>query len=150
MEEKNNIVDQIKILESKFEKEREIWKGRMYELSGMFNSINTIKDLQIELHRSLHEVLDYKTYIQHLVIKKNAIIRKKKYKVVDKYSNTDVRYNSTEKQQTMEGTITLDLKHLELLELVLNYYEDLSKTLHGMTYQIQHRIKLEEIATNYT
>lgn len=143
------IKEQIDTLENKFSTEREYWKGRVYELSDMFNSINTIVDLQIELHRSLQDVVEYKTHIQHLVIKKNAIIRKRRLEVVNKYSNSDVRYTSAEKQQTMEGTITADLKHLEILEMVLNYYEDLAKTLHGMTYQIQHRIKLEEIATNY-
>lgn len=143
------IKQQIESTEKKFKSEREVWSSRINDLSGMFESINTITDLQIELHRSLQEVIDYKAYIQGLVIQKNAIIRKRKLKVIQNYSNSNVRYTAGEKQQTMEGTLTLDLKHLEILEMVLEYYESLAKTLHGMTFQIQHRIKLEELSTSY-
>lgn len=143
-EKKKTIQDAINDLESKFLNERDTWKNRIYDLSNMFESIQDIKELQIELHRTLMEVNDYKSYIQSLVVKKNSQIRKLKLGVVNDYSNQDVRYTAPEKQQLMEGSIRSHLQHYELLEVVLDYYEDLSKTLHGMTYQIQHRIKLEE------
>ena len=144
-----SVIEDIDQTEKKFLSERDVWKERMQELTGMFKDINNIVSLQVELHRALHEALDYKSYIRGMIIKKNVIIRKLRGGTIrNTTTNSQIRYTATEKQQKMEGMLRVDLNHLEVLEMVSDYYEDLCRTLQGMTYQIQHRITLEDLSTD--
>lgn len=139
-----NLTDEKKqdSFESRFENERSEWKEKIEAWSKLFNDIEKIPELQVTLYSAQGQLADYKGKLSSFYNKNNFLFRDKKGKVVQNYSNDQVRYTGPEKNSILESTLKQDLLKLELVSTHIEFINDIYDIIKNMIYGIKYRVEI--------
>ena len=156
--EQNNIDEltpeqKMQLLESGFSNKREYWMNWITEMSKCLKIMDKLEDLQAEIFSRRQEAVENYHTLANILAKRTKMY-KERYAVMYNSlrplkvspGSTAFMYN-TEKSITdqIEAQLSSDKYIIELTESQMKYMEETVKTIDGIIYSINNRIKIEEI-----
>lgn len=138
--------DKIKLLEDKFEQERNTFSKKISSLIPLIRDLNTISEAQVLMlsYRQMlvDELHKYKTVIfKHKSNDRNT----KKIKIEFYKRNYDIKLDSKEMLDYISSDMTLRIQKIDLVENHISYLSETISTLDKMGFAIKNKIATEEI-----
>jgi hypothetical protein len=143
----------VKLLEDSFTQRREYWMNWVTEMTKCLKYMDKLTDLQVEVFSRRQEALENYHTLSNILAKRSKLY-KEKYALI--YNNlrpikvspgsTTFMYG-TERAITdqIEAQLSADKYIIDLTESQMNYMSETVKTIDGIIYNINSRIKIEEI-----
>lgn len=131
----------------KFEKSRIEWSEIVKNLTDKLKNIKTLELLMIDVYSERQRAVDYYHYLNSLVIKITKAYRKLYAERYDFYTNkSQIRYpNETVKNNKIYTDLSKEIENKDVLENHVKYISETIKTIDGIIYAINSRIKIEEL-----
>lgn len=137
--------DQKDSLSIRLSKERLERKDQITELAKRIKEINGIHELQVDLYSVRQDLLERYHYLFTLVLKQNAVIRKKSKSKFEYYSNEYQFSTSTkQKEDLVKSDLEKEYSVKDELENQIKYISGTMTTVDNIIYGIKHRIDIEE------
>ena len=143
--ENNEITNQSKILKDKFDNGRKEWNIKIDILIKMIRSITDINEAQVLMLSYRHMITDNITELQYLYYKLNTNYDKLYKDYFIKYkTNFNLKLNGSETDKFTRTDLTDLTYQMEIVNVYLNYFKEVIKTLDNLGYAIKNRIQLED------
>lgn len=132
---------------SKFEKNRKIWTDSIHSLNSKLKDIKMMESLMVDVYSERQRAVDYYHYLNSILIK---IIKNYKRRFMEQYefysTKSQLRFpNETLKTNRIQADLAIELENKDVLENHIKFISETIKTIDGIIYAINSRIKLEEL-----
>ena len=156
METLNNIeeiikeeeVNQSRVLEARFTKERLELTEKIKKMSKKLRNLQELNDLLTEIHTERQQAVEYYHYLEFIISKITIKYKKQWAERYDYYTYQHQKRFPNER--TKEIQILTDLSDIvlkrELLETHRKFIDSSIKTIDNITYGINHKIRIEELS----
>ena len=145
--------DKIKILEDGFAQRREYWMNWVSEMAKCLKDMNKLTDLQSEVYSRRQEALENYHTLSVILAKRTKSYKERCAQMYNNLRPLKISPGSTtfmygtEKaiNDQIEAQLSSDKYIIDLTESQMNYMDGTIKTIDGIIYSINNRIKIEEI-----
>ena len=158
MDASNNIENltpeqRVKLLEDGFTQRREYWMNWISEMSKCLKYMDKLTDLQVEIYSRRQEAVENYHTLSNILAKRTKMY-KERYAVlynslrplkVSPGSTTFMYGTERALSDQIESQLSSDKYIIDLTESQMNYMSETVKTIDGIIYSINNRIKIEEI-----
>ena len=143
----------VKLLEDGFTQRREYWMGWISEMSKCLKYMDKLADLQVEIYSRRQEALENYHTLSNILAKRVKLYKEKYASIYNSLRPLKVSPGSTTFMYGTERAISdqidaqlsSDKYIIDLTESQMNYMSETIKTIDGIIYSINNRIKIEEI-----
>ena len=143
----------VKLLEDGFTQRREYWMGWISEMSKRLKYLDKLADLQVEIYSRRQEALENYHTLSNILAKRVKLYKEKYASIYNSLRPLKVSPGSTTFMYGTERAISdqidaqlsSDKYIIDLTESQMNYMSETIKTIDGIIYSINNRIKIEEI-----
>ena len=143
----------VKLLEDGFTQRREYWMSWISEMSKCLKYMDKLADLQVEIYSRRQEALENYHTLSNILAKRVKLYKEKYASIYNSLRPLKVSPGSTTFMYGTERAISdqidaqlsSDKYIIDLTESQMNYMSETIKTIDGIIYSINNRIKIEEI-----
>lgn len=143
----------VKLLEDGFTQRREYWMNWISEMSKCLKYMDKLADLQVEIYSRRQEALENYHTLSNILAKRAKVYKEKYASIYNSLRPLKVSPGSTTFMYGTERAISdqidaqlsSDKYIIDLTESQMNYMSETIKTIDGIIYSINNRIKIEEI-----
>lgn len=143
----------VKLLEDSFTQRREYWMNWVTEMTKCLKYMDKLTDLQVEVFSRRQEALENYHTLSNILAKRSKLYKEKSATMYNNLRPLKVAPGSTtfmygtERAITdqIEAQLSTDKYIIDLTESQMNYMSETIKTIDGIIYNINSRIKIEEI-----
>ena len=143
----------VELLEKSFTQRREYWMGWVEEMTKCLRYLDKLTDLQVEVYSRRQEAVENYHTLSNILAKRTKVYKEKYAQVYNNLRPLKIAPGSTvfmygtERALTdqIESQLSQDKYIIDLTESQMNYMSETIKTIDGIIYSINNRIKIEEI-----
>ena len=143
----------INSLEEEFAKRREYWITWINEMSSCLKHMDKLTDLQVEVYSRRQEAVENYHLMSNIMAKRVKSYKERYAAIYNSLRPLKVSPGSTTfmygteraLNDQIESQLSSDKYIIDLLESQMGYMEETIKTIDGIIYSINNRIKIEEI-----
>lgn len=139
-------------VEKYFESRRSYWTEWIQKMSSMLKDMQTLPDLQSIVYSLRQEAVDNYHNIAETLAKRTKNYKIKHSQIYDnikviRIPNTPTYMYGNEfaVKQKLEGEMAADKYYINIIENHMQFIESTIKSIDGIIYSIQSRIRVEEI-----
>lgn len=158
MDASNNIENltpeqRVKLLEDGFTQRREYWMNWIAEMSKCLKYMDKLTDLQVEIYSRRQEAVENYHTLSNILAKRTKMYKERYAALYNSLRPLKVSPGSTTfmygteraLSDQIESQLSSDKYIIDLTESQMNYMSETVKTIDGIIYSINNRIKIEEI-----
>jgi hypothetical protein len=129
----------------KFEARRKEVSNDIYANIEKLSNLKTLKQAQINMLSLRQRLLeDNHTLLEHVIILKKKYRNARAYEMENISKNIQVRYQSNEKREMLDGKTSGTKEYLEVFENQVSFFYDSMKTVDSVIYGIKTRLDIEK------
>ena len=143
----------VKLLEDTFTQRREYWMNWITEMSKCLKHMDKLADLQVEIYSRRQEALENYHTLSNILAKRTKLYKERCAQIYNSLRPLKVSPGSTTFMygterainDQIEAQLSSDKYNIDLTESQMSYMDGTIKTIDGIIYSINNRIKIEEI-----
>lgn len=138
-------IEEEKTLESKLNTSRSQWTDKIQTMSAKIEKIPDVQDLMSIIYSERQIAVEYYYTLLSLLSKQNKIYKAKYSELFLAFKkNEQIRYSDSQIQSLINGELSELYYNIDLLNTQQKFMSDSIKTIDGLIYGINNRLKLEE------
>lgn len=143
----------VKLIEDSFAARRDYWMEWVSEMTKCLKYMDKLTDLQVEVYSRRQEAVENYHSLSNILAKRTKVYKERYAAMYNSLrplkispGSTTLMY-ATERaiSDQIESQLSIDKYIIDLTESQMGYMSETIKTIDGIIYSINNRIKIEEI-----